>query len=358
MDNENIDFEDLLVNRIVESSQDVTLSSLEKEYLEEVLKTDKFLSKYVSSAEFFNSIEVIEKTFSYYIYTFKTKEVKHYLKIGTEADKIILSKEHNVIKNLKDADIAPKIINFGYGSNYSYLLTNYQSAPTISEIGIGEIITNYKKPFLKFLSNFHNSNIKRKNQKYDFLQDLYDTCDFSYILGDENVRLLLENELTCKLLRSTEEIINILQTQADHIEKKACVCHLDLNDKNIIFNYEKFKLVNFNNSYNLDPHWDMAFLSINLGLDKFLSVEEDFVNIYNSYSKKNKLSYSSLQDFKSCAFKIILLKIITSFIYRLADIKLEDDMIDLTKNYINIRPFIQHEMSAYLDVLDQFFYQT
>lgn len=351
---DKLQFNDFVRGRILQSTDDLTITPEELEYLEEIVKKDYFLKQMFKGE--MPKFELISRNFSYDIYKYEIYGSAYCIKIGTEIDSHILQKESKILKKIDGQNFSPDLIRYRKGEFYSYLITDYLYGFNIHVYDSDHFNKNIPN-LACHLANFHGENISKSNEKDKMLKDIFEMGDFPFILGEEKYKQILEDEQVKKLIETLENIKQWLTTQCDFKEKKSTICHMNLNKKNILFRGGEYRFCNFQNSYKVNPMWDIATLFINLNMT-FSTQEEKFLDVYASQNNNCfDVSLDVLQAYKSSVFKLRFYKLICEFIYfnlGLDNIK----HLDIFMEYHLLRPYLMDEFTAHMSFLDDIFYIT
>ncbi len=166
--------------------------------------------------------------------------------------------------------IRPKYLHDGkikIGDNIRYIITSYEDAESINEIGKGILVENFDN-FCYSYSIMQKSMSLIKTHK-DVMDDFYLYIDIEKrfdkeVLSDIKSHTDLNNILKCLLEIKTDllRVVSIKNIKYNHI------CHGNLNLKNIIYRDNTFKFINFENSFQGHCFIDFCELIIEIGADR------------------------------------------------------------------------------------------
>ena len=229
---DKLQFNDFVRGRILQSTDDLTITPEELEYLEEIVKKDYFLKQMFKGE--MPKFELISRNFSYDIYKYEIYGSAYCIKIGTEIDSHILQKESKILKKIDGQNFSPDLIRYRKGEFYSYLITDYLHGFNIDVYDSDHFNKNIPN-LACHLANFHGENISKSSEKDKMLKDVFEMGDFSFIFGEERYKKMLQNEQIKKLIETLDNVKKWLETQCDFKEKKSTICHMNLNKDFVIF---------------------------------------------------------------------------------------------------------------------------
>lgn len=353
----NINFSDLMMGRVVQQSKNLTISNVEKLYLSSIFEDDFYLSTHFPDNEkVLSTIKTLDKNFFYDIYKFSYEDVSYVIKVGSTEDEEIFDKEKLALEKLKDKELGPTYLSIGSSENYAYLLTSFEHGISVKNAGLSVLLDNLEL-FAKNLAQLHNETKTEDNQRNYFLESHYSLGSFETILSPDTYKDMqeLKNFKICEqLLKDIKKSIAIQMPPKP--EKYSSLCHTHLVPSNILFraDYADIKFCNFYNSFNLNPMWDLAFLSIKLDLNKFPQKEKEFLDCYFKHSYLNPDDYNIVY-YKQVAFKIILFKLISMYFLKLVIPEDSGSVLDMFKLYGYISNMVVDEFSEYKETLDEMF---
>ncbi len=352
-----IDYSKFIKGRVVQGATQLTISEADILNLNEIKEKDAFLSDFLKDFNFNKNTSIVERNMSYTCYMFEFNQTIYEIKVGNKDDALFLSKENKLLKRVAKKNFTFEPIGYSEGDFYCYLLTLHQHGIPISNIGIDKI-TDQLDVFAKYLSNFHNSFEYKQNQRKQFEEDFFAYGNFEYIMGKDLYYKCLRDKKIQTLISALKNIKENYIMHSDFPENETTLCHLNLNLKNILYRSGNYRFINFTNSYNLNPMWDLAFFCINYNFHEFPILQEQFFNKYQEYSKFNKkVPYDLFLNYKSLAFKLQFYKLICDYIYKAFLVQDQDNLLDLFIKYQQLRPYIESEMPGYLMFSDDVFYQ-
>lgn len=215
-------------------------------------------------------------------------------KFGTE--RLIL----NQIPNL-----SPKVIAHGgldFGATVHYLITTWEDAQSIQELGRGLILENQEAFFS------HVNRVHEINQPFETLQEklseLFQQTSFE---NQEEFRALVEkNSENYQLLLEELEAAKteIRKNFKDYYASNSLI-HGNLSENTILVGREGFKFINWENSFCAHPLFELAILEENFGF----GADFEFAVV-----QKAGYSWEQYSEIKSFWASVSLLKNVFSFI--------------------------------------------
>lgn len=353
----DINFSDLMMGRVVQQTKNLTISNVEKLYISDLFKDDFYLSTNFSDIEkVLSTIKTLDKNFFYDIYKFSYEDIDYAIKVGSKEDSEIFDKERIALEKLKDKELAPTYLSSGRSETYAYLLTSFEHGISAKSAGLSVLFDNLEL-FAKNLAQLHNETKSEDNERDYFLESCYSLGSFDIILSEDVFQEMKEvkNFKTCQqLLKDIKE--SIAFQMPDKPEKYSSLCHTHLVPSNILFraDYADIKFCNFYNSFTLNPMWDLAFLAIKLDLNRFPQKEKQFLDHYFKHSYLNSDDYSIVY-FKQVAFKIVLFKLVSMYFLKLVIPEDSGSILDMFKLYGHISNMVADEFSEYKETLDEMF---
>jgi len=210
------------------------------------------------------------------------------------------------------------------------------------------------KPFGEALFKMHANAKFKKGELKIFLDKCLSLGDFDEIFGPE----IIEEFKKIKDFESYKQVLNFIKktltVQLEDIEEEnVSLCHLNLNQSNILIHGETFKFLDFQNSFKLNPCWDLAMASVKLGIHNHPIREDEFLKSYDLENFiKNK---TAVGLYKELCCKLILHNIICIYFIRLAFPKENTELYELFIDYETIRPLIYDEFEIHIPLLDKLF---
>jgi len=348
--NPNVNFSEILKGRLITSTFDFTMSDVEKSFLKDIFEKNPKIKHEFKKID---SIELLDRNFFYDIYRFKCEGKGYCLKLGDRHDNYIFKREYSFLDKIKEKKISPRPILNGRGKDYSYLITTYEFSESIKQLGISFLISNIKL-FSKTLKDIHESSKTESSEKEMFIDMYISMGAFNEILDQKQLNALRSfgNFEKCEqILKGLEDTIKIQVPSM--VEQDPCICHMNLTESNILYRGGLFKLCNFHKSFNLNPLWDLAMTSLNLGFNSHPKLEEKFIK---HYSKENMHHIKNiLPAYKDVCYKLILYEIICVYFYKIIITKEDRSLESLFFAYETIRPLILNEFPMYTKILDPMF---
>lgn len=351
-----LNISELLLNRLVAETSNVTLSSVEKTYLKEIFSEDFYLSeKFPLIEQVSNSISIIDRNFYYDIYKFSYENLSYCIKIGEKIDQFIFDKEKKALELIKDLNLSPLYFNTSSSENYSYLLTSFENSQSTKELGLSYTYEHIEM-LASALAKIHNHTKQDENERDYFLDSMYTVGDFENTMSIELFNSLKKINIFPECQDLLNSIKNSIELQKfPNGERYSCLCHTNINPGCILNRPSQLKICNFYQSFFIHPAWDLAFASYKLQLNEHPIYEKRFLDAYHkeSFLKENEYSYTF---YKQLTYKIILHNLVSSYFYKLTTAKEEmDNLLTLFQQYSTIREVIQDEFAEYMPTLDDMF---
>ena len=244
---------------------------------------------------FTDEIKIIEKIQSGLrceTYLIEENNKKYIFQIYTENTKYQAKKKYDIL-NLFDIEIIPKAYKYEEFNDYSYLITKYIEANTLTDnlknekFNFKDIVDELTKTLVKIHSiqkekvfGWITDNKIIKNEK---LID-YINSEYKRLIPDlEN----LDKQTLEKIKNKIEKVLKIIEEKTKDVLKSS-LCWYDINPDNILIEKkeDKFKIKGL-----LDPggarygikEWDLAFIKMEM-----LKSEEEFKLLIDYYEKNSK----------------------------------------------------------------------
>jgi len=251
------------------------------------------------------NIEFISANDDYDIYKFEFNGFDFCIKMSLDAECKKIIHESLYLDSINPI-IRPKFIKSGkikIGDEVSYIITSYENADPIKELGRSFLIENFKQ-FCTAYSLMQNSDIINVSYQ-DILFDHFDIADIENNFTEEAIEGI-KNYTDFPLIK---EILNdmkneLITSYSDTFSEKKYICHGNLNINNIISRNDLFKFINFDNCHSSHCFIDLAELIIELSVPENLemSMLQDFCEIMNI-----EFDRTVLKTYKDC-YNISLIK--------------------------------------------------
>jgi hypothetical protein len=246
-------------------------------------------------------LELISINDDYDTYKFNFKNSSFCIKISLDGDCASLKNEYESLRKINKL-ICANLIKYGkikIGDEISYLITTYENAESVFQLGRSLLINNFdsfcdsylelqkSKPLKNNFKNHFNDIIKMIDIKSYFLED-----SLSSILNYTDLEKIYE------ILNSIKEEINLIYKKIPKCNKY--ICHGNLNYNNVITRNEVFKFINFDKSFQSHCFLDFSHLMIELGTTYELEshIFKDFCNKMNiEYNEKTLDEYKQYYEF-------------------------------------------------------------
>ena len=202
-------------------------------------------------------------------YLLKTTTNNYVIRVFKSNDSVNISREfeYEIQKKAYTMGIASKPIFL----NEEFMIYEYKKGIHKTKLKNSDI-----KNLAKQIKKLHK--IKTKAKTYDFKSDL---LNYKKILKDEKSKKIISESL--KSLKKLKKF-----------KKELVLTHHDLNPKNIIFNKNKIKIIDWEYAGMNDSFFDLAAVCIEFKLNK--KEEELFLSYY--LKKIDEKKYSKLKYFK------------------------------------------------------------
>lgn len=350
----NMKLSDAMRGRLVLNSRDVTISNIEKEYIKEVVYNDKKIkAQFENPKEIISSLELIDRNFYYDIYKFSHQGLTFCLKFGELDDIYLFKKEFDHLKKIKNSEICPTPIIVGKTKQYAFFIMSYEFGFTLKDIGSGIFMENIEN-FGKKMFELHNCYKPKKDQTEMFLDRYFALGDFKEVLDIKTYQGLKKIDVFNKCEKLLTKIKKIIRLQLNGIiPKNISICHTNLTGSNVLTNGGKIKFCNFQDSFHINPLWDLGMASIKLGISDYPLVEERFLKAYDFKNFKN--NNHALVIYKEICSKLVLYELVCIYFYKLLIPKEDTQVYKMLMTYERIRPVIHNEFTTNIDLLDTMF---
>jgi Ser/Thr protein kinase RdoA (MazF antagonist) len=356
----DFDFKEVLLNKTLTTSRDVTINDLEfksiKYALEQGEKVKSIFPKIPSLQ--LNNLELIDRNFYYDSYKFQYEDKYFCLKLGSNDDSYYIKKEISALNKLKNKNVCPTSYLFEELKEFSLSIISYEFGEPINKLNPNLIIFENLDEFIKQLKTVHTGFKPKQNQLKTVIENHKSMCSFEEVLPEKLFNTFKDIDLYKKVKDFLPFLIDVLELQASPMlkDKDLALCHFNLNTSNILFRDGMFKFINFHNFYYLHPLFDIASLSLNLDLNSLPGLDKKILEAY--YGKNCKEAVNALPAFKDIIFKLILINLISSFFYKVLFPKWESSQnfaLNAIKSYQTIRPMVKNEFYTQHEFLDDMF---
>lgn len=358
----------LLKEKIFVGTETTTISKEEANFIQEVLSESAVEECGFEVSEIVKSLQLIDQNTECDSYSFTFDNKLFVLKINEDDPDNVLEREYNNLKLLKGKPISP-IPSFFGRVNYSdsqvnILIVTLEASFSLFDISERQFF-ELLEPLAINLSFLHEFTQEARDNEADlFLQAFLDDNDFEAIVPDdilENFKTKIPNYSKCveflHLIKSevTSEIKELEQSDFS-------LCHTNLTKSKILLKNNFFKFINFQQSFVLDPFFDLAFLCLSTGLCKSPSAEKTLLEKYFKHHRLLDLNIKDaeekLKKFKNTCSKIALARLSSEMVFELSthQNKRPNRMLKMIKRYEYIRPQIQEAFPNHIELTDDFFY--
>jgi hypothetical protein len=248
-----------------------------------------------------SEIKLISVNDEYDTYKFIYNDFSYCLKISLDEDCESLKKEAHCLENINH-NIRPSFFEHGcikIGDNIRYLITSYENAESIFNLGRSYIVENFDN-FCEAYLLMQDSNKVSYTIK-DSFKKVFEMADIeNYFLEDSLAAIKNYTDLN-KLKQFLSNMKNEILLSYDGCSNDSDhICHGNLNYNNIISRNGFFKFINFENCLTSHCFLDFSKLIIELGIDKDLELlllerfckfmDIDYVSNLDLYKKYYALS--------------------------------------------------------------------
>lgn len=343
-----MDSHDLFINRAFVFSSLSPASEEDRVFVESILKQANFEGP-------IDSVMSIGFTNDYDSYEIKSGDKTFILKFSLDKRCPSIFIEGAVLEGSRNM-IAPKLIGFGVtkaGEEISYLVYEKLNAESLKELGRGFLMDNLSSfcSSLRWLGFVEQSTCSELPLFDKFVGRFLEMADISkYFLEDslESLRGYTDfNKLETILNSLKESIIDEVNTQQD-VFNKTGLCHGSLSLDNIFSRKGWFKFSDYDKAFNGNPVLDLAWLVLNLGLNK--SAEKDLIKAYFTPATSSyKDDYDTCFSIMSKLFLLELVVLYLQEVYLLGGSR-EDKILELNEKlaqgvsrFHGIKAFDEHK---------------
>ena len=348
----NLTFSEFLRGRVIGDIKDFSISDIELKQIKFIFEDDFKISTKFDFNEVKN-IKIVDRNFFYDSYSFEYKDRTYLAKIGEEQDNYLFNREFKILKKIEEkSKLSPQGILNGIGKDYSYLITSYEYGNSIKEFGLSELYSRLDK-LASCLKELHSNKGEASNLE-SYLEFQLDQSDFDVILDETAQRDL--NKI--KFFKKSKQILNELK-ETIKLQLKSfkdsnfSLCHMNLTESNILVRGSMMKFINFHNYFYVNPLWDLAIASINLGLINYPKLEEKLLTLY--FKEEYDENCEAFPAYKDIVFKLSLHNLICNYYYKIITRIDKSSLFKMYIQYESIRPLIHNEFPVFLEVLDEMF---
>lgn len=250
-------------------------------------------------------IEFISTTENYDIYKYLYKNLNYCIKISLDSNCEKIEHESKFIKNINPT-IRPNYISDGnikIGDNLRYIITSYENAESLNELGRSYLIENFDN-FCYSYSLMQNSTGSFISYK-DHLSNYFKMADIENLLNIDAISSI-KNYTNFPLIKQIMlDMQNELMLSYDEsFSNNKFLCHGDLNPGNIISKNNLFKFINFDNCYSSHCFFDLNELILEFGIPEdleFFLLEKFCLNLNINFNNE------SIKFYKKC-YELTLIK--------------------------------------------------
>jgi len=216
-----------------------------------------------------SNIKLISINDEYDTYKFQYESFSYCLKISLDADCESLKREAHCLENINH-NIRPSFFNHGcikIGDDIRYLITSYENAESIFNLGRSYFIENFDN-FCEAYLLMQDSNKVDYTIK-DLFKNVFEMADIeNYFLEDSLAAIKNYTDLD-KLKEFLSNMKNeILISYNNDLITENYICHGNLNYNTIISRNGFFKFINFDRCLVSQCFLDFSQIVIELGIDQ------------------------------------------------------------------------------------------
>ncbi len=358
----------LLKEKVFVGTENRAVSKEEVNFIQEVLLKSSIEKGDFTVSEIINSLQLIDQNVECDSYSFISDDKLFVLKINEDDPDSVLQREYENLNLFKGKQISP-IPLFFEQVEYSdvevnILIVTLELSLSLFDISEKEFF-ELLDPLAMNLSFAHEFTQGSRDNEIDiFVKAFIQDNDFEEIVPDD----ILENfKVKIPNYSKHVEFLNLIKNQAqeeikDLDQSNFSLCHTNLTKSKILVKNNFFKFINFQQSFVLDPFFDLALLCLSTGLCKSPSSEK---TLLEKYFQHHRLLDSNIEDaqeklnkFKKVCYKIALVRLSSEFIFELSTYqnKRTNRILKLIKRYEYIRPLIEESYPEYAEIVDDFFY--
>ena len=222
------------------------------------------------------------------------------LKYSFDNDGSFFSHEFNILKQL--TPFTPDAYKHGkikYGESIQYIITSFESAETVAELGLSSIF-EHSDSFLYTFDKLRGAKVDRTFLHY--VNDLFIRCDIEQL--PEHSLAAIADHSNIENLRS---ILKILKSEVEYLSRQSFCktsdfCHGKLIPDNILIRNNLFKFQHLQHGYMGNQLFDLCNLFINMGIP--LEYQRQFAMDYKSlFPNFNEQQF--IEEYNSC-FNLML----------------------------------------------------
>jgi hypothetical protein len=183
----DFDFKEVLLNKTLTTSRDVTINDLEfksiKYALEQGEKVKSIFPKIPSLQ--LNNLELIDRNFYYDSYKFQYEDKYFCLKLGSNDDSYYIKKEISALNKLKNKNVCPTSYLFEELKEFSLSIISYEFGEPINKLNPNLIIFENLDEFIKQLKTVHTGFKPKQNQLKTVIENHKSMCSFEEVLPEK-----------------------------------------------------------------------------------------------------------------------------------------------------------------------------
>lgn len=252
------------------------------------------------------NIEFIVTTEDYDVFKYTHNNLTYCIKISLDENCPKILNECKVLVNINPL-IRPQYIKDGVikiGDSLRYLITSYENAESINELGRSYFLENFDS-FCDAYLIMQDSKVSTISYK-EYLSNYFNMADIENILTEDAIEGI-KNYTNFNLIKEIMiDMQNELMLSYDNnLSEKKFICHGDLNMKNIISRNGLFKFINFENCYSSHCFFDLNNIMIELAIPENMEYNllEKFCSIMHIEFNKD-----TLKLYKKCYEITLIIK--------------------------------------------------
>lgn len=220
-----------------------------------------------------SDLKLISVNDEYDTYKFTYDGFFYCLKISLDGESQALKQEAHCLENINET-IRPLFFDYGklkIGDNVCYLITSYENAESIFNLGRSYFIENFDN-FCEAYSLMQESN-KLPYLFKDYLKNVFESANIEEYFLEDSISSIKNYTDFDKIKEFLFNMRNEILTSYDEsLMKSDYICHGNLNYNSIISRNGLFKFINYDRSMMCHCFFDFSQLIIELGIDEKLEL--------------------------------------------------------------------------------------
>ena len=259
-----------------------------------------------------DSVEFLSSNFEYDSYKVVKDRLGYCVKYSFDSSSNILQHENSILQHTHP--YTPSAIDAGsikFGDLFHYSVSSFEFAENARDFGLASLLTNWSS-FFRVFSSIENVQCKRSFANY--LRDLEQRVDLNNLPSDALAAIKDQydfdrlNLICSSIMQQVYFLCSIIKPS------KPQLCHGKLQPSNILHRSGMFKMIDFTDSFMGNRYFDLARLSIYLGLDA--PSEKKMLSEFFA-SRNEQLNASLWEEYRECydvMIRIVFLEIVSNFL--------------------------------------------